>query len=133
MDAALRRWVAERAGHRCEYCHLHRDHQPSVSLHIEHIIARRHGGDDSPENLAVACLRCNLHKGTNLTGVDPATGELTPLFHPRLHRWTEHFKFHKGHVVGLTRTGWTTASLFQMDTPDRVDLRLELQEAGLWE
>ena len=133
MDAALRRNVAGRAGHRCEYCQLHRDHQPSVSLQIEHIVARQHGGNDSPENLAVACLRCNLHKGTNLAGVDPETGKLTRLFHPRLHRWTEHFKLQEGRVIGLTPSGRTTASLFQMNTPDRVQLRLELQAAGLWE
>lgn len=75
MDAALRSWVAERAGNRREYCHLHRDHQSSVPLHIEHIIARQHRGDDSSENLALACLRCNLHKGTNLTGMDPGQME----------------------------------------------------------
>src|SRR5438105_12036183 len=106
------------------WCRLHREHQPSVSLHIEHIIARQHGGDDSPENLAIACLRCNLHKGTNLTGMDPETGEVTRLFHPRLQRWTDHFKLHQGHVVGLTPAGRTTLSLFQMNTPDRVELRL---------
>jgi hypothetical protein len=47
MDAALRRLVVERAGDRCEYCHLHSGHQTSVIFHIEHIIARQHGGDDS--------------------------------------------------------------------------------------
>jgi len=54
MDAALRIRVAERAGHRCEYCKLHRAHQPSVPLHIEHIVAKQHRKDDSPENLALA-------------------------------------------------------------------------------
>lgn len=86
MDAALRRWVAERAEYRCEYCQLHRDHQPAVPLQIEHITARQHGGGDSPENLALSCLRCNLHKGTNLTGIDPETREITRLFHPRIQR-----------------------------------------------
>ena len=30
---------------------------------IEHIVPRTHGGDDSPENLALACARCNQEKG----------------------------------------------------------------------
>jgi hypothetical protein len=43
MDPALRRIVVERAGSRCEYCHLHSDHQASVPFHVEHIVARQHG------------------------------------------------------------------------------------------
>lgn len=33
---------------------------------IEHIIPRHHGGDDSVENLALACARCNHQKGKRL-------------------------------------------------------------------
>lgn len=33
---------------------------------IEHIVARCHGGDDSVENLALACARCNHQKGKRL-------------------------------------------------------------------
>jgi hypothetical protein len=132
MDAATCRLVTERAEGRCEYCHLHRDHQAAVPLQIEHIIARQHRGDDSPENLALACLRCNLHKGTNLVGRDPETGAVTPLFHPRQHVWSEHFKLRDGQIVALTAIGLTTAALLQMNTPDRIDLRLDLVAAGLW-
>jgi HNH endonuclease len=133
MDPALRRVIVERAGHRCEYCQLHRDHQPSVPFHLEHIIARQHGGDDSPANLALACHRCNLCKGPNLTGLDPETGELTRLFHPRQDRWTAHFAFQRGQIVGLTVIGRTTAALLQMNTPDRIELRLALLASGLWD
>ena len=133
MDAASRRWVIERARYRCEYCRLHQQHQPLVSFHIEHIIARQHSRDDSPENLALACQRCNLRKGANLTGLDPETGQLTRLFHPRQDRWIEHFEFRDGYIVGLTAVGRTTAALLQMNTPDRVELRLNLLTAGLWE
>jgi hypothetical protein len=31
------------------------------------------GGSDDPDNLALACHHCNLHKGPNLAGVDPRT------------------------------------------------------------
>jgi 5-methylcytosine-specific restriction endonuclease McrA len=30
---------------------------------IEHIVPRHHGGGDEPENLALACARCNAGKG----------------------------------------------------------------------
>ncbi|MFZ4763807.1 MAG: hypothetical protein ACOYMN_02540 [Roseimicrobium sp.] len=33
--------------------------------------------------MAFACFRCNSHKGPNLSGVDPSTGQLERLFHPR--------------------------------------------------
>jgi 5-methylcytosine-specific restriction endonuclease McrA len=28
------------------------------------------------DNLALACHRCNLRKGPNLTGIDPMSGEM---------------------------------------------------------
>ena len=29
------------------------------------------------DNLALACIDCNLHKGPNLTGIDPETNQVT--------------------------------------------------------
>ena len=54
MDAALRKVVRQRAGGRCEYCHLPEEFS-ELSFHVEHIIPRQHGGTDDPENLALAC------------------------------------------------------------------------------
>ena len=73
MDAGTRRFVRERAGERCEYCRLHQRNGEFMH-HIEQVIARQHGGSDEIDNLALACHRCNLHKGPNLTGVDPSNG-----------------------------------------------------------
>ena len=78
MDAATRHLVRQRADERCEYCKLRQEHC-ELRHHIEHIIAKQHGGSDDDENLALACHRCNLHKGPNLTGIDPQTG-LSPHF-----------------------------------------------------
>ncbi len=133
MRAALRRLVEERAGQRCEYCRLHHDFQPLAPFHVEHIIARQHGGHDSPENLALACHRCNLHKGPNLTSLDPETGGLARLFNPRQDRWTEHFELRQARIIGLTSIGRTTAALLRMNTPDRIELRGELLAVGRWE
>ena len=65
MGPATRSRVRRRAGNRCEYCHLHQDDSPLAVLHVEHIGPKCHGGNDSLENLALACSDCNLHKGTN--------------------------------------------------------------------
>jgi hypothetical protein len=83
ISAQIRAQVRERAHNACEYCHLHQDDSPLAALHVEHIIPKIHGGSDDVENLALACIDCNLHKGTNLTGFDPETNVITELFHPR--------------------------------------------------
>jgi hypothetical protein len=91
MDEAVRQFVRQRAAQQCEYCHIPQDALPWASFHVEHIRARQHRGGDDPDNLALACRRCNLHKGPNLSSIDPQTGQLVPLFHPRLDVWSEHF------------------------------------------
>ena len=83
MEVDIRELVRQRAGNRCEYCRLRQEHS-SLVLQIEHIVARKHGGLDDPPNLVLACDRCNLHKGPNLTGIDPETNQIATLFHPRL-------------------------------------------------
>jgi 5-methylcytosine-specific restriction endonuclease McrA len=92
IDAATRRLVRARAGNACEYFGLHQEHSPLASLQIEHIISRKHGGGDEPENLALACIDCNLAKGTDIAGFDPESGQITNLFHPRQQLWDEHFQ-----------------------------------------
>ncbi|WP_197455027.1 HNH endonuclease [Stieleria varia] len=79
MNESTKTIVRERAGHRCEYCRLHQDDSPLATLHVEHIVPRKHGGTNDLDNLALACIDCNLHKGPNLTGIDPETGEITVL------------------------------------------------------
>jgi hypothetical protein len=131
MDSALRNYVRARANDRCEYCRLPQQFH-FVPLQIEHITARQHRGDDSAENLALACLRCNLHKGTNLVSIEPLTGAVTPLFNPRTQNWAEHFELRGGEIIGMTAIGRTTAILLAMNTPDRIELRIDLLAAGLW-
>jgi HNH endonuclease len=124
MDAATRQLVRERAGNRCEYCGLHQDHSPVAALHVEHIIPRKHGGSDAADNLALACIDCNLRKGTNLAGYDPATGQLTELFHPRRQLWHEHFEWRGIELAGRTAIGRATVEVLDMNSEDRLELRV---------
>src|SRR6266446_2043944 len=55
--------------------------------------------------VALACDRCNAHKGANLTGIDPDTGSIVPLFNPRVHVWEDHFVLSGVTIVGLTAMG----------------------------
>ncbi len=123
MDSKTRCQVRERAGNRCEYCGLPQEATPLVSHHIEHILAKQHGGDDSIENLALACDRCNAYKGPNLTTVAPETGEIVSLFNPRNHVWAEHFEQLSGEIIGRTEIGRATVRLLNMKAPRRAELR----------
>jgi hypothetical protein len=132
MDAATAQLARQSAGNRCEYCRLLQEHS-ALRFHIEHIVAQQHGGTDGPENLASACPECNFQKGTNLTGVDPDTGKVTRLFHPRRHRWQDHFAHDRARIVGRTPEGHTTVWLLKVNTGDRLRWRELLVRLGLLE
>lgn len=53
-----RRNVMHRDNYRCQYCGKRSD------LTIDHVVPRSKGGKDTWENVVVACLRCNIHKGS---------------------------------------------------------------------
>jgi len=118
MDAGARDAVRRRAGYRCEYCLLHQQYSAFVH-HIEHIAARQQGGRDELANLALACRRCNLQKGLNVTGIDPVSCKTVRLFHPRRDRWTEHFRFSGANVEGLTPVGRAAVYLLAMNADRR--------------
>ena len=80
MDTATRDLVRRRADERCEYCRLRQAHS-AFRHHVEHIIAKQHGGSDDAENLALACHRCNFRKGPNLSRIDPSDGASRAVFH----------------------------------------------------
>jgi 5-methylcytosine-specific restriction endonuclease McrA len=123
IGAQIRAQVRERAQNACEYCHLHQDDSPLAPLHVEHIIPRIHGGNDDIDNLALACIDCNLHKGTNLTGIDPETSEITQLFHPRRQTWEDHLEWQGIYLAGKTATGRTTIRVLNINSEDQVALR----------
>lgn len=124
MDSPLRQWVRERAGDRCEYCGLRQEQSPFARLQIEHIRARQHGGGDDSENLALACVDCNLRKGPNLAGIDPETESMTPLFNPRTDRWDEHFSWNGIRIEGKTGRGRATIAVLSLNHEDRLEVRL---------
>jgi hypothetical protein len=98
----------------------------SIAHHIEHILARQHGGTDDLDNLALACHRCNLCKGPNLSGLDPLTMRLVPLFHPRRDKWDEHFTLAGAAIEGISATGRTTVHVLAVNDARRVELRTQI-------
>lgn len=131
MDAETRELVRQRANGRCEYCTISQRIYPDFAFHIEHVVARQHGGGDEGDNLALSCHLCNSKKGPNLSGIDPDTGELTRLFHPRTDVWRDHFQHaENGQIIGITDVGRTTTRLLGMNSEIRTRIRREMLRLG---
>jgi hypothetical protein len=129
MNAATRRLVRKRAGRRCEYCRIHEDDEP-FAFHLEHIVPKKHGGSDSPSNLAWGCHNCNLGKGPNLSG--RVRGEIVPLFNPRRQQWQRHFRWKGPVLVGRTKCGRATVHVLNINADDRIKLRGILMASGVF-
>ena len=130
MDESLRQFVRERAGDRCEYCRLPQTAAPFLRFHVEHIQATQHVQDDSESNLCLACPRCNLQKGPNLSTLSLPDRKLIRLFHPREDKWSDHFEVVDGRIVGKSDVGAATARLLLMNAGDQLRIRRKLIARG---
>jgi hypothetical protein len=131
MDPHLEREVWRRAGDKCEYCRIPQS-ADIIPHQIDHVIAVKHGGETASDNLALACIVCNCHKGPNIAGLDPLNRTLTRLFHTRHDRWGEHFHLQRnGMIVGQSAVGRVTIHVLNMNDPDAVALRASLVAEGL--
>lgn len=130
ISAALRQQVYARAEGCCEYCLI--PNIATFSVHeIDHIIAEKHGGLTEAENLALACTLCNKHKGSDLASIDPETGDISTLYHPRQDLWHEHFQIKDAEFIPLTAKGRVTIRLLQLNRRDRIEERQLLLQAGI--
>ena len=101
------------------------DHERDTYLgcQVDHVDSEKHGGAKDLRNLAYACTCCNLHKSSNVAGYDPQSGQLTELFHPRRHRWEDHFEWRGLLLLGKTAIGRTTVEVLRLNSEDRLELR----------
>lgn len=130
MDAALQEVVRQRARFRCEYCLLP-EALVSTPFQFDHIIAQFHDGPTVAENLAYACFHCNNFKGPNVAGVDPATGEVVRLFHPRRDGHAEHFQWAEEILYGRSPVGRATIQTLRLNHPLRLVIRRSLRNEGV--
>lgn len=127
--AEFRRRVVRRAGGRCEYCGIGQDDVASRHQ-VDHVVAEKHGGPTTLENLALSCTLCNRRKGSDLAGIDPVTAEIVPLFNPRTQRWADHFRLDDARIEGATPHGRATVQLFRFNAFERLAERAALIRAG---
>ncbi len=125
--------VADRAGHRCEYCHAP-EAIFNLAFEVEHIIPVALQGPDDESNRALACRSCNRHKSDHVTGTDESTGATVSLYHPRRDRWDDLFRTDKetGVLVGLTSIGRATVARLRMNRPAQQEARLQWIRLGLF-
>ena len=76
----------------------------------------------------MACFSCNLRKGSNIAGLDPETGELTPLFNPRTDGWSDHFAWDGVLLRGETAIGRATVMVLDINHVDSVTVREALRD-----
>lgn len=125
------RFVEARAEHRCEYCRMHQSLQ-GATFHIEHIVPSSRGGSDAPDNLALACPSCNLHKSDRIEVADPDSNVTVPLFNPRKDRWVDHFRCDSYRILGTTRIGRATVFALHLNQSRRLLIRQAEEAFGLF-
>ena len=125
--------VAERAGHRCEYCHAP-EAIFNLPFEVEHIVPTSQDGPDDESNQALACRACNLYKSDQQSGVDQTTQEVVRLFHPRRDRWEEHFRVEPedGVIQGLTPVGRVTIACLRMNRDVQLEARRSWMQLKLY-
>ncbi len=131
MNSQLASLIWRRAQSACEYCQMPQEYD-DLPFQIDHIIARKHKGPTTAQNLALACFLCNNHKGPNIAGRDPITGRIVRLFHPRRHKWQEHLTWDGAQLTGLTAIGRATIAVLEINLPHRIALRQDLIEEKLF-
>jgi len=132
IPEGMRRTVIERATHRCEYCRWHQNNT-FFTHEIDHIYAEKHGGPTVETNLCLACADCNRFKGSDLCSLDPETGSIVSLFHPRTDQWADHFQMQaNGEIQLLSATARATAHILLFNDVEFVAERARLLTLGIY-
>lgn len=103
-------------------------------LTVDHFQPQSAGGDDSEENLAYACSRCNLFKGDFWPDVvDSRRG--CRVLHPLRDELARHVRHDQqtGRLEPLTDTGRFHIALLELNRPALVALRFRRRLAALVE
>jgi hypothetical protein len=124
--------VRERARGFCEYCRIE-EASTGHEFTLDHVSPESRGGPTTPENLAYACIGCNVRKSNKTHAPDPVDGETAPLFNPRLQRWSDHFCWSSDTrlILGLTPTGRATVVALSRNRPLLITYRILMTRNGM--
>ncbi len=125
-------FIRERAKHCCEYCKSP-DSFSTELFSCEHILPRSKNGSNSIDNLAFACIGCNIFKSDKIQGIDPVSRTIFPLFNPRAMEWETHFIWNNTFqlMIGKTAIGRATIETLKLNRPPLQNLRKALVAVGV--
>lgn len=120
----LQEQVRRRANFLCEYCHTNEQWQ-NVRFTIDHLIPVSEGGEDTFENLCLACFHCNRRRSTKTIVIDKESGQSVSLFNPRQHQWPEHFIWSNDglYLIPLTDIGRVTVETLDLNRTRILNIR----------
>lgn len=116
IPVELRTQVEQADRRRCCYC-LTQEINSGIALSFDHIVPQSRSGGTNFENLCLACRSCNEFKSDRTKAVDPLTGDVVPLFHPRQQVWNDHFTWSEDgtRIGGITAIGRATVLALQLN------------------
>ena len=122
VNDITRQLVRQRANSLCEYCHSP-EWLSADRFTLDHLEPKSLGGSDNPNNLALACRRCNERRYNFTVGIDPQTQEERPLFNPSQQKWAEHFIWtaHDLKILAISPTGRATCSRLDLNDEGHSD------------
>ncbi|MFK7936043.1 MAG: HNH endonuclease [Saprospiraceae bacterium] len=118
VSVVLRKQVAERAKHRCEYCRAYEKYA-FFTYHVEHIVSLKHGGLTILVNLAYSCPVCNKNKGSDIATFLDNYEIPIRFYNPRIDDWEIHFEIQpNGLILPKSKIGEATIKIFDFNHPD---------------
>jgi hypothetical protein len=131
ISETIQERIRLRANYLCEFCHADERWQ-YVKFTVDHLVPLSSGGNDHPDNLALACFHCNRRKTNKLVAIDLLTATEVPLFNPRQDNWQDHFiwSVDKLIVIGLTAIGRATVAALLLNRDRVIPIRAADLEIG---
>jgi hypothetical protein len=131
ISANFKRFIVERSHGYCEYCKCSSDFS-TEPFSMEHIIPRSKQGSDDLENLAYACIGCNIYKSDKIEALDILSQTIASLFNPRTMQWDEHFTWDESltGMLGKTAIGRATIEALKLNRRPIKNLRRALIAIG---
>jgi hypothetical protein len=127
IPQVLKKQVMEAAGDHCEYCQL--PSKAAIDLQIHEVTLLTDGGLIAFDNLVYACLQCRTLQRDNQH--ESHSGKPIPIFNPRRHVWSEHFRWSEDRLqmVGITPVGMATVNALRLNNM----LTITARQVGLEE
>ncbi|MEA5459068.1 HNH endonuclease signature motif containing protein [Arcicella sp. LKC2W] len=131
ISASSKQLIIKRSKGYCEYCKCPSDFSTEL-FSIEHIIPRSKSGSNELDNLAYACIGCNIYKSDKTEFIDVVSQAISILYNPRKMNWTDHFIWDESLtiIIGKTAIGRATTEGLKLNRTPVKNLRRALISIG---